>query len=63
MARVFIDRNLCVGCGLCVAICDEVFRSDFDGKAEVLMDSNPDLPCVQEAIDGCPAEAITVEEF
>jgi ferredoxin len=63
MARVFVDKDLCVGCGLCTAVCDEVFRMDSEGKADVLMDSNPDQPCVKEAIDGCPAEAISIEEF
>jgi ferredoxin len=32
-----------------------------DGKAEVI-DEQSDAPCVQDAIDACPTEAISIEE-
>jgi ferredoxin len=63
MARVFVEKSLCVGCGLCTSICDDVFRSDADGKSEVLLDADATLPCVREAAEGCPSEAIIIEEF
>lgn len=52
---VSVDKNKCIGCGLCVSICPEVFEIK-DGKAEVK--AQKDLPCVEEAIKSCPVSAI-----
>jgi ferredoxin len=54
---VKINKEKCVGCGLCTSICEEVFKMGKDGKAEVK--SEKELPCVKEAISSCPASAIT----
>lgn len=51
-----VDKNKCIGCGLCASICSEVFEMK-DGKAEVKEDK--DLPCVKEAVSSCPVEAIS----
>ena len=41
--RVTIDRDGCIGCGLCESICPEVFKLDEEGKhmqvKEILMQS------------------------
>jgi len=52
-----VDKDTCIGCGACVAICDEVFEMGKDGKARVKQQKN--LPCVDEAIQACPVGAIT----
>ena len=62
MVKVEVDEHLCVGCGLCSAVCPDVFRSDATGRSEVIPGSDGTLPCVKEAAEGCPVEAITVEE-
>jgi ferredoxin len=54
---VKVDKKKCIGCGLCVSICEEVFKLDNDGKAEVKAQKK--LPCVKEAKDSCPVSAIT----
>jgi len=53
-----IDRETCIGCGLCSSICEEVFEMDKDFKAKVRAQKN--LPCVKEAIASCPVDAISI---
>jgi ferredoxin len=54
---VKVDKDKCIGCGLCVSICSQVFKMDSDNKAEVIAQKN--IPCVKEAIESCPVEAIS----
>ncbi|MDO8623279.1 MAG: ferredoxin [archaeon] len=51
-----VDKNKCIGCGACESICEKVFKLK-DGKAYVKEQKN--FPCVQEAIDSCPVNAIS----
>ena len=52
-----IDKEKCIGCGLCASICEQVFEMNKEFKAEVK--SQKDLPCVKDAIESCPVEAIS----
>lgn len=61
--KAFVDKELCIGCGLCCTYCDEVFRLNEDGKSEAYQDiSENNLSQVQEAMDNCPVSAISMEE-
>lgn len=61
--KVVIDQAECIGCETCVELCPEVFALDSDGeKAEVIKEDEVDLECVQEAIDSCPVECISIED-
>ena len=59
-----VDPEACTGCELCVDACPEVFEMDDDGIATVKL--RPVPPEVQascrEAVEGCPSEAIAIEE-
>jgi len=46
----------CIGCGLCASTCPEVFGME-GGKAFVK--ENKDVPCLDEAIESCPVNAIS----
>ena len=35
MPKVSVDKDLCIGCGLCADTCAEVFHLEDDGKAGV----------------------------
>ncbi len=64
MAKVTVDKDVCIGCGLCADLCPNVFVLGDDGKADVVSDAaaEAELPCAQDAASSCPTEAIKVEE-
>ena len=53
---VKIDKKKCIGCGACVAVCQEVFEMTDDGKAKVKAQKN--ASCIKEAVESCPVDAI-----
>ena len=46
----------CIGCGTCSSVCPEVFEID-GAKAKVK--AQKEMPCVDEAIESCPVDAIS----
>ena len=52
----------CIGCGLCNGICPEVFTMGDDGLAHGEEFDAALLTAVQEARDGCPVSAISIED-
>ncbi|HHV65283.1 MAG TPA: ferredoxin [Peptococcaceae bacterium] len=61
--RASVDKELCIGCGVCEAECPEVFRIADDGLAEAIEGELTEevLEKAQEAKEQCPVEAITIE--
>lgn len=55
--RLTVDKDACVGCGLCVGSYPDAFEFDDEGKARVIGDL--DEATAEEAIASCPAGAIT----
>ena len=52
----------CIGCGLCVSTCPEVFRMQDDGTAEVYNQPNSEQEdATKESADGCPVSVIITE--
>jgi len=39
--KVTLDKDLCISCGVCNAICPQVFDWDDDGKMKTLVDTVP----------------------
>ncbi len=54
-----VNKELCIGCGTCEALCPAVFKMNAEGKAEVI--SEEDLPCAKNAAESCPVQAIEVK--
>ncbi|MCK4647750.1 ferredoxin [Candidatus Pacearchaeota archaeon] len=54
---VSVDKEKCIGCGLCAQICGEVFEMGENNKAKIKEQKN--TPCVKEVIKSCPVNAIS----
>lgn len=61
--KVTLDKDLCISCGVCNAICPHVFDWDDDGKMKTLVDEVPaeHEEAAEEAAASCPTGAIVVE--
>lgn len=62
--KVKVNREACIGCGACAAICEDVFEIDDEGLSvakteEVKKELEQE---VRDAADSCPTAAIIVEE-
>lgn len=67
MKVVSIDKNLCIGCGMCAAIADAIFALEDDGLASVRipdgkLDTKEKEGLAEEAKSSCPTAAILIEE-
>ncbi len=72
MAKVIIDQDGCISCGMCSTVCPEVFEMDEEGTAQVKTDhrdGNPeegsvpdDITCIKDAEESCPVDVITVKD-
>ncbi len=56
-----VDPEICIGCGLCVTTCPEVYRME-DDKAIVYVAVVPKAveDSCKKAADECPVTAITI---
>ncbi len=64
--KIKIDQEKCISCGSCEAICSDVFEVSQGSKA-ILKSSQTnqgeaEAPCVKEAAEVCPVQAIEIEE-
>lgn len=63
--KCHVEKDTCIGCGMCTAICADGFAFGDDGKAEFTV--GEDVPeeleaGVDEAAASCPVQAIVVED-
>ncbi len=64
MKKPVVNHDECIGDGICEQICPEVFELRDDGLAYVI-NENPDESLydkIEEAVEECPAVAITFDE-
>lgn len=69
--RIVLEREKCIGCGSCVALCPEHWEIAEDGKSH-LLNSKKDpktgneelemekIECNQEAAEICPVQCIKI---
>jgi len=69
MATVTLEREKCIGCGTCAALCPKFWEMQGDGKSHLKgSEVNPKtgneeleikkIECNQDAADGCPVQII-----
>lgn len=69
--KIILEREKCIGCGSCQAICPDVFelkedvkshlkggKGNPDEKSEEL--EIPEVSCVKEAAEICPVQCIKI---
>lgn len=69
--KIFCEKNKCIGCGGCAAVCPDNWELGDDGKSKIIggtinEDGNwekefENIGCNQDAIDGCPVQCIHVK--
>jgi ferredoxin len=61
--KACVDKELCIGCGLCTALNPEVFTFDDDGKAIAITSEleGSNIEGAKDAQDQCPVGAINVD--
>jgi ferredoxin len=65
--KIIHDKNACIGCGACVAVCPDYWEMSDDGKSALKGSKNntlslPDKKCNLEAAQSCPVNCIHIEE-
>ena len=58
IARIYVDRDLCIGAASCVAIAPGVFALDEENKAVILNPTGADAETILLAAQSCPTKAI-----
>lgn len=58
--KINVNRDACIGCGACAAICEDVFEMDDEGLSVAKVDEVGEelKQSVQDAADSCPTGAI-----
>lgn len=61
--KVIVDFAKCTGLGICESMAPDFFEVDDDGHLILLKEdvSDDDLQSVEEAVAGCPTEALRIE--
>ena len=60
MTRVVVDREVCMGAGVCEMEAPEVFELDADGVLQVREPT--DLAAVETAVRACPTGALELRD-
>lgn len=72
MPKVIQEREKCIGCGSCAALCPKYWEMAEDGKSRLLNSIQKgegnfelevvDIECNKEAADSCPVQIIHIEK-
>lgn len=67
MAKIILEREKCIGCGSCQALCPKYFEIGKDGKSTLKNKKNnksemeiEKIECAKDAADACPVKIIHV---
>lgn len=57
-----VDRELCMGSGMCVVFAPETFANDDEAKAVVRVPPGDPADVVAAAVEACPTGALSLGE-
>ena len=62
--KVLLNREACIGCGACAALCEDIFEIDNEGLSVVKKNEvkDEDIELTRDAIESCPTGAIELKE-
>lgn len=60
--KITVDRELCMGAGLCVHYAPGTFAHDAEARSYVVDNPTDDIDTVRTAAGACPTAAITIDE-
>jgi ferredoxin len=60
--KVCVDYDKCTGLGICESLASDFFEVNDDGLLVLLKEdiTDSELQSVEEAVSGCPTEALTI---
>lgn len=70
MAKIKLEREKCIGCGSCSALCPKYFELQEDGKSHIVGSEKKDLEelevekidCAVAAAEACPVQCIHTDK-
>ena len=70
MAKIKLEREKCIGCGSCQALCSKHFEMVDDGKSHIIGAEQKEVEelevdkvdCAESAAEACPAQCIFIEK-
>jgi ferredoxin len=58
--KITIDREKCIGCGSCVAVCPSNWEITDDGKSKPKKTELNEVGCNEKAAQVCPVQCIKI---
>lgn len=70
MSKIKLEREKCIGCGSCAAICPKYFELQEDGKSHINGAEKQNIEelevekieCAEAAAEACPVQCIHIEK-
>lgn len=70
MSKIKLEREKCIGCGSCQALCPKYFELIDDGRSHIKDANKQDIEelevakieCAETAAEACPAQCIHIEK-
>jgi len=70
MVKIKLEREKCIGCGSCQAICEKYFELIDDGKSHIKNSIKQEIEelevekaeCAESAAEACPVQCIYIEK-
>jgi ferredoxin len=60
--EIVVDRELCMGSGMCIVYAPGTFAHDDETKAVVVDPNGDPIESIRNAVQACPTSAITIHE-